>query len=221
MEEFLVGTVFTAVIFISTAQAQTPDLPALYEISGLSAGEVLNIRAEPEIGTDVIGTLNADAHLQEVVALSTDGNWAQINTGEQSGWASTRFLTDAGGPRWWARDLPLTCFGTEPFWSSVIFRNDPGSLTLKDQSQSSATGQSFSLGRFQQVWGNPQWNQPMNAVMTFDDGGAQAVAVVRAESCNDGMSDREYGLSVNLFVDDGSGKTSSAAYYGGCCSIAN
>ena len=42
---------------------------------------------------------------------------------------------------------------------------------------------------------------------------------VRNESCSDGMSDREYGLSVDMFLS-GSDDPEDMGLYSGCCSIA-
>ncbi len=212
---------FMALFLVATGtkvRAEIADLPALYNVTGLSSGEVLNVRATPNFGAEIVGTLPAGTQLKEVMAIDASGDWGQVNTGESAGWVSMKFMQDAAGPRWWARDLPLSCFGTEPFWSAVIFRNEPGSIALENHSGTTPAKQTMALGKFQRVWGNPVWDQPMNAVMNFANGNDDAIAVIRAEACNDGMSDRQYGLSINLFLNGGIGNQS---YLGGCCSIGN
>lgn len=218
------NAILTALIAAFTGtmlRAEIADLPALYDVSGLDVGETLNVRAAPELQSEILGVLPASTRLKEIVALNDSGDWGRINFGESAGWVSMKFMKDAGGPRWWARDLPLSCYGTEPFWSAVIFRSDPGSLELEDMSGASPYRRTMALGRFQRAWGNPQWDKPMNAVMSFSSGSEAAIAVIRADACNDGMSDRQFGLSINLFLESGDGASSSGSYLGGCCSIGN
>jgi uncharacterized membrane protein len=41
-------------------------------------------------------------------------------------------------------------------------------------------------------------------------------AVIRAESCSDGMSDREFGMAIDLGIMNGE----EAIFLSGCCSVA-
>ena len=96
----------------------TPEyvLPTLFDVSGVSAGDRLNIRDRPSASGAVIGTLAPDATGVEVVAERN--GWAMVNTAERAGWVNARYLayrTDV----WTAGALPATlnCLGTEPFWA--------------------------------------------------------------------------------------------------------
>jgi actin-like ATPase involved in cell morphogenesis len=54
--------------------------------------------------------------------LSAAGGWGLVNAGDRSGYVAMRFLAREGGPDWNALETPLTCLGTEPFWSLKIAR---------------------------------------------------------------------------------------------------
>ena len=61
-------------------------------MTGVAANDLLNIRAAPSANAEIIGTLSPRARHIEVVGYDDTGRWAQINTGEISGWAALRFL---------------------------------------------------------------------------------------------------------------------------------
>ena len=71
-------------------------------------------------GLRCVGSLPPDAKAVEVVALSPDGKWAQINTGEGAGWVALRFLHKQDRPDWFALQYSLECSGTEPFWTLYL-----------------------------------------------------------------------------------------------------
>ncbi|MDP3197487.1 COG3650 family protein [Tabrizicola sp.] len=164
---------------------QAEEFPALFAVTGVADDDVLNIRARPDAGSPIIGSLAPDATGVEVIA--TRGNWALVNGGEGSGYASMRFLTREPGPAWNALQAPLICRGTEPFWSLEI---DPQSratrfLTPEDQAPApeSMTG----------VWPAEPWAR--SAAIGLPDG----LAVLTGAECSDGMSDRSYGIVVDIF----------------------
>src|SRR6056297_2028202 len=74
------------------ASATVEAWPALYDVAGVSEGDVLNIRAEPSASSEIIGELDPDETAVEVMEMSRDGNWGRVNTDERSGWASLAFL---------------------------------------------------------------------------------------------------------------------------------
>jgi len=194
-------------LFPAIAAAQT--LPGLYDVSGVAANDVLNIRAKPDASAAIIGSLAPNATGVEVVALSGDGKWAQVNSAETSGWAALQFLHAQGGADWFALHSYLTCFGTEPFWS---FYTDPtqNSVHLNTPDEEGPEQDIVSQ------WPGSTW-QPV-AAMQFasEDGGG--VAVLRGQSCSDGMSDRAFGLSLDLFLQPSA--NGAAASLHGCCSLA-
>lgn len=181
----------------SGAQAD-PQLPALFDVAGVAAGGALNIRERAIDGATIVGSLAHDRTGVEVVALSDGAKWGLVNFGERSGWVSMRHLSARPAPAL----LPNTfsCFGTEPFWhlsvkqdTSSILRTPQGDTTLQ------AGGLIGSANRIDRHY------LPL--------GGTHG-AVISHAACSDGMSDRDYALSVEVILAD------QPALLSGCCSIA-
>jgi hypothetical protein len=59
-------------------------------VTGVEAGDVLDVRAEPTTGAAVVGTLAPEAPGAEVVATDPTGNWGELNAGAGPGWAALR-----------------------------------------------------------------------------------------------------------------------------------
>ena len=179
------------------------DLPALFRVSGVQAGDLLNVRAGPGVGFAVIDAL-APASRIEVVALSPDGRWGLLNSGEQSGWAAMRFLTREEGEGWQSGARPLACFGTEPFWrvnlflpthrAEVFFPGEGGFELVLDTAPLPATA------------------FPPTLAIPFS-GAREGVAVLRGALCSDGMSDRRFGIEAQLYWRGDAGGLS------GCCML--
>ena len=113
-------------------------LPSLFNVTGVAADDVLNIRENPRGSASVIGTIAPDATGIEVVELSESGNWGHVNSGEGSGWASMEFLSPQPDQGEAYFESSLVCFGTEPFWNlrfpgdgtAVLTRPDASDVTL-------------------------------------------------------------------------------------------
>ena len=180
-----------------------PPLPALYAVSEVAAGDVLNIRARPDAQADIIGSLGPQAEGIEVIGLSRSGTWAEINVSEGRGWVAMRYLRQDTMPRN-ALGLPdgLQCFGTEPFWTMRF--GDAASLTLSTPEgdtrhgiQSTAplpANVDLATGGFRFIWNSAS---------------GPATAHILPGRCADGMSDRGYGLH---YLDDIGPRR-------GCCSL--
>lgn len=197
--------IFALCIAASPALAtQEYILPTLFDVTGVAAGDVLNIRAAPDASAAIIGALAPEATGIEVVEQR--GNWGRVNTSEQSGWVSMRFLnyrTDVWEPG--ALPAGFTCQGTEPFWS---LRAEGGTL----------------------IWEQPEGQDSYSDLKTLDDGifrsprraliagqeGHRITAMVEPALCSDGMSDRAYGLSASVIVEGASARD-GAQLYTGCC----
>ena len=183
--------------------AVAENFPAFYDVVDVASDDVLNIRAEPNAGAPVIGALGPNEQGIEVVSLSTDGRWARLNSGESSGWVSVRYLARSAAN---TDGVPLafSCYGTEPFWS---FSRNGGTLTYT------------MMGETEMSLGIDTTLSNANLINRFallaSGSGATMTAIVKSQSCNDGMSDREFGLSVDLIHSVG-GQT---AFYSGCCSL--
>lgn len=174
--------------------------PALHDVTGVAADDVLNIRAEASPDAPIIGTLAPDATGVEVVAVE-DG-WAVVNTGEGSGYAALRFLARADAPDWPALEVPLTCVGTEPFWSLEI---DPEQAETRFQTPEDEAPRSAPIGT---SWPGLPWSQA--AAVALPDG----IAVLTPSMCSDGMSDQSYGIAADLFLTGGDRPRLS-----GCCRL--
>lgn len=160
--------------------------PALHDVTGVAADDVLNIRATASAEAPVIGTLAPNATGVEVVAVQ-DG-WAMVNTGEGSGFAALRFLTRSDAPDWNALQTPLTRLGTEPFWSLTL---DPGTETARLVASDDLNGDPLQI---EQSWPGNLW-APAAAVSL-----PQGTVVLYPAECSDGMSERSYGIAVDLFL---------------------
>lgn len=186
----------------SLAAAQ--DLPALFNVTGVASDDVLNVRAGPGASNPIIGALAHDQRGVEIVERSANG-WGLTNIGEGAGWVSMRYLARAAQDPWWSLAQPMICSGTEPFWDMSI-RFDRADL------RTMASGdKQFTLD-----WNMVPFGRPPHVVgFGGRDGPVQLSGVMRLERCNDGMSDREFGLSVDFFAHGGG----PLEGYSGCCQV--
>lgn len=183
-------------------------LPDLYDVTGVAVGDVLNIRAEPKASAAIVGSLPPTAQNIEVVAINPDRSWGTVNTDEGTGYVSMRFLAQTSGMDWGALETPLHCIGTEPFWGLDL---DPaqGTATESDPDGVPRTAQITGLWQ-----SNPYHGV---AAVAFKGDGIDGLATLRGEICSDGMSDRSYGIAVDMFLRDTTGAATAA--FAGCCSL--
>lgn len=178
--------------------------PTYHKVSGVAAGDVLNIRAQPGGGAEIIGSFAPETMPVEVIA--TRENWAYVVSGEQMGWVSRSYLAPLDVATVPGTPVPLQsrCFGTEPFWG-FTFTAD-GKIAFESLNEPEATlpivaSDRFVArpNRFYAVAGNEE--QKMTVFLST------------GTLCSDGMSDRDYGWSVELLREN-SGDRSA---YLGCC----
>jgi uncharacterized membrane protein len=174
--------------------------PALHDVTGVAADDVLNIRATASAEALVIGALAPNATGIEVVAVQ-DG-WAVVNTGEGSGFAALRFLSRTTAPDWPTLEVPLTCLGTEPFWTLEI---DPGPGETRFQTPEDEAPRSAPISA---SWPGLPWSQ--TAAVSLPEG----IAVLAPALCSYGMSDQSYGIAADLFLS-GPDRTRLS----GCCRL--
>lgn len=185
----------------SAATAQTPYETDYFNVTGVAADDVLNIRSEPDAGAEIIGTLAHDTSWVEVTARS--GDWAQVSSDEQAGWVAIAYLERAE-PAMLEYGVPagLSCGGTEPFWSATMdetsfefsaFWHEPESVSYAIE----ATPRARSIGY---------------PVFLMLDGGG--VAVLEPRYCSDGMSDIPQGWTLEVVLP---GQYDRAL--DGCCSL--
>lgn len=181
------------------------NLPALYDVSGVAADDMLNVRAGPDAGADLVGTLAHNATGIEVTAVNEAGTWGRVNIREGVGWAALAYLLPQEGGA--MPDVPMVqCFGTEPFW-----RYD---VTSRGETAWSAMGEEELVMRADAFRRADGRSEPFISVARGED--QQGVLIMHPDSeCSDGMSDGLYGLSADIVF---TGTLERAV--SGCCSIA-
>lgn len=187
------------------ASAQNHPLPALYSVTNVAPDDVLNIRELPQASAEIVGSFTPDQAGIEVVALSNDSKWGQVNVDERAGWVSLRYLARDPGQGWGHMPWPLDCYGTEPFWG--LFTDGENELVLQHMDEHTSrfliTMTTGVTGRSDRFW------------IRGEDGHGEALLTVRRQECYDGMSDRAYGLELDVLIDHTDGPYALS----GCCSI--
>lgn len=185
--------------------ASAQSLPQLHEVINVGEGDVLNIRSAPSASAAIIGTLAPDARGVEVVAANEAGTWGQVNHGEGSGWVNLGFLS-AVGVHIDNYNLPvgLACYGTEPFWS---LSNTDGALRFETPD---------APERDMEIWiaQDSGIEGDFRRMIQMAGIGGPAVGFLYPAICNDGMSDRAFGLAISLMT------APDASLLSGCCSLA-
>lgn len=198
---------FVVVFFFMAFSACAETLPALYRVTGVASDDVLNVRAEPNASSEKRGELAYNATGVEVVEMWPDQTWAQVNVGETSGWVSMRYITREEESEWYDLAQPLSCYGTEPFWNLNIPAGD-GAMVLQRM------GEDYDQA-FGRTVTSPAFDWPRTIGFSVQGPAREGFAVIRAEGCTDGMSDRVMGLTFRMFLSAPSGDES----YIGCCTL--
>lgn len=189
--------------------AAAQEYPALYSVTGVAADDVLNIRSTPSASAEIIGTLAPDQAGVEVVQADTTGKWGLVNSGEQSGWAALRYLSPQPQNDWrMMHGQALDCFGTEPFWSLTL--DDTARMTTPEGPDTS-----FELLARQPAAGH-SGKSGFHAVHRSSTEAESLSGTLTAQHCTDGMSDRSYGISIDLLQLRGTGQLYVLT---GCCSL--
>lgn len=194
------GIIAALLWLASCASLAAQPFPALYNVAGVSSGDVLNVRSDPDASARKIGALSHDQRNIEVMAQDPGGKWGLISLGEQSGWIALRYLRrqEAGhailADRFW-------CFGTEPFWSLDVTEGEMAAFSTPEGQVSEMPSGTPTPG--------------VNYIDRFLLEIGENTAVLRREICGDGMSDRSFGIAIDLF-----GPLSGGNLFSGCCSIA-
>jgi uncharacterized membrane protein len=196
-----------SVLVAGAAAAQPVVLPSLYDVTGVAAGSVLNVRSGPGTGAPVIGTLAPDATGIEVVAVDASGGWAQHNLREGAGWSALRFLAEQDEV-WLPGALPpgLSCLGTEPFWNLAA---EDGTLVLEIPEVRREIGPLTALDT-----GIPG---DVRRAVFATNAQTRITATITPEACSDGMSDRAFALGAMVVLEE---EAAAPMLLTGCCSIA-
>lgn len=197
----------TIALFSLCGSVWAETFPALYAVTGVAADDVLNVRSAPNAGSSKVGSLVPDQKQIEVVIIDDAAKWGLISQGEGAGWVAMRFMRRLDQPAWHSLNQPLSCSGTEPFWSLGF-----------EPAQNKVTFDSLggSPDRFEMLAGAvPLGRPPSTLGMHATSQNASMFATFHQSACSDGMSDRVYGLSVDLFIQQADGLVG----YSGCCSL--
>ena len=207
MQRHLFALLAVMVTLCGPASAtEEPIFPMLYNVHGVAADDSLNIRAQPDAQSEVIGALNHDARNIEVVE-ERDG-WGRVNNGEQSGWVSMRFMAYPFNP-WQENGTPelIRCFGTEPFWHAAV------DLPEKEiRLVNLAEGEVVDVQAITSVVPGP-YRTPTRAILAHD-----FTLMMTPAQCSDGMSDQRYGIEAHLITDQTTA-TPMPRMLNGCCSV--
>ncbi|SDY68050.1 SH3 domain-containing protein [Citreimonas salinaria] len=201
MIRFLVALL---VLLAAPAFATQERWPALFDVAGVAANDVLNVRAAPDAGAEKIGELAPDARGVEVIAADARQNWGQVNVNGQTGWASLHYLRRQPG-QWLGSTIEtVRCFGTEPFWS--VTRSVDAISWSMPEGRPDGTVQSdlASLAR-----------RDVSGLIYRLTDGMRGHLLMTLDSCSDGMSNYTYGIGAAVTHDlDG-----TPELLAGCCSL--
>lgn len=212
MRRFL-PTVLAAVLSIPLAGIaavradgeRRPDPGFRYEVTGVDAGDVLNVREQPFADAPVVATLAPDAREIVVTGMYADENgtaWWRIVADGKLGWSNARYLAEAAGDGPGEGSYPLTCVGTEPFWSIDAVPDGVAALSSPE-----GKGPEWSVGPM--VPAVPTRGMYSLRLAAGDDVGHIAVMQV-GEACSDGMSDFAFPFHGLVSAPDGT-------VLAGCC----
>lgn len=187
------------------AGATQDDWPALFDVSGVTADDRLNIRKAPDAASPIIGTFSPGAKGIEVIRPNDRETWGQVNLGEGSGWVSLRFMKRQPGQ--WFGSVPAIrrCFGTEPFWQLSIADGQASTFATPDGQQPVKVLSVL-----------PSQNNPGHSAFLGKMGTSDLALTLRHGQCSDGMSDRAYGIEVDLLLRSAGG---AGTLFSGCCSL--
>ena len=180
-------------------------LPAYYDVSGVAADDVLNLRAAPDAGAAIVGRLPPNRRNVEIIGLSEDGKWGLLAAGEGSAWVALRYLSRVPGQDERALPARLSCFGAEPFWA---LRLGPDSGAF-DEPEGVETP-------MRRLWSGPaEGAPPLEFGLVLQGRGAGLQAVISRGLCSDGMSGRPHGFSIRAILSGDLGPRMVS----GCCTL--
>ncbi|WP_162685512.1 SH3 domain-containing protein [Roseovarius amoyensis] len=201
----MIRAALICLLMLMPAVAAAQALPALYDVTGVAVHDTLNVRAGPSTRFEVLAKLPSDAAGIEVVDTDVSGEWGLINIGEGSGWVALDYMARRPGQPGDRLPNDLICSGTEPFWSFRLTPDDKATFT-RDETETALPS----------VLTVQSENRTDRAALFADGGAVVVTAVLGRALCSDGMSDRAYGLGIDLLVTD----KAEVRVYSGCCSIA-
>ena len=191
------------------AQDEYRRFPRYYEVSGISPGDALNVRAGPSTQFRDIGNLRPDGSPVEILSYSEDVKWGRLVWGEGNGWVFLDFLKPIFPEKLSGVEVPigLMCSGTEPFWDFTI----ASAAEVQFNMLFSDTVASAAIDAA--VVADSRPTTPVAVIASSEQ--AELMAILDRQQCTDGMTDREYGWSVDLLVT----QQNSPRFLTGCCTL--
>ena len=188
----------------SSAAVLSQSIPQFHDVTKVAADDRLNVRAAPSSQAERIGALGPDARGIEVVAIDETGRWGKINLDETSGWVNLRYLAPRG-VHIDNYNIPvgLSCYGTEPFWS-LTYSNGTFDMDLLGDAPQRLT---IEIAQDSGIDGD------LRRMIHLNAHDVPATAFMYPAICNDGMSDRSFGLAISVMV------SLSGPLLSGCCSL--
>jgi len=187
------------------AQDRLIEAPAWVEVVNVASDDVLNVRAEPDAGSEIVGTLAPGAGPVEIALTRQIGEarWGLVATQEGSGWINLAYASPADVAMIGDSPVPdgTICAGTEPFWSLEL--SDGAGIYSDFEIERETYEISESESARSRPW---PWMFGLRG---------SGLALLTPELCSDGMSDLPYAWSILMIRHDESGH----ALYEGCCRL--
>lgn len=184
---------------ICACDAAESNLPMTLSVSDVPDTDTLAIRSGPSADETRIGDIPANGHGIVAGQPGDNMNWLHVTYGGRTGFVSTRFLSYGDGGNPYGLPVRLQCSGTEPFWTIQIGYRSAYLVFAGSQARTN-----FALG--DPVTAMGQTNVHMLPGAGSD---AESFLLIEAETCSDGMSEKEYPYSLKARVDGG--------LLSGCC----
>lgn len=176
--------------------------PAAYQVTGVTKNDLLNIRAEPDVGSEILAHIEPFATAIEVLDISSDGKWGRVGLPEGNGWIALRYLEPTPPTDPFEVPRPFSCLGTEPFWSVSLY---PSGAEFNSPQTGAVPMEVIT-----------EYVSPQGYLIRLQEGPAlQRTLIVSRGLCNDGMSDRDFGFSTHMFLESPDGN----ATFKGCCTL--
>ncbi len=218
----MIRTAWLVLFCFFGAIASAERFPALFDVSGVPSNDVLNIRSGPSSDYVTIGQFFPDETDIEIIKLNRSKRWGMVNIREGIGWVSMAFLQRQ--PDQNQGDIPKikSCHGNEPFWNLAIHGTSTQTPAVENKAGTSVPKMHSPLGfRFQLMgsskFGVSKWEAFRSANRTdeFAIHAENFVAILVNQTCNDGMSDFEFGWRTTVFFEQPTGDL----LLSGCCSL--
>lgn len=201
-------TRFICLFLLLSTAVMADGFPAYFNVTGVAHDDRLNIRSTPNGSSEIIGNYGPYQMNIEVLRTSDSGIWGRVGVGERNGWVAMRYLERQNHLATGEFPRPLSCFGTEPFWSLTVG-------VRGDEYTSLATGRRDVLEVTSEDISN-KGREIMGGRAIFDVGqDVSHTLIFKRGYCSDGMSDREFGWMGMLFTQSSGGNNVAV----GCCSM--